>query len=100
MDYTATDKQECKYKVVELGTLRSSEELGDVTPDPQNPAHIKPIAGYYPEYKDGSFDITNKKTGTLKIIKKTGKNDFLKGAEFTLYTDSNTTKVAKDYSGR
>ena len=100
VDYTATDKQECKYKVVELGTLRSSEELGDVTPDPQNPAHIKPIAGYYPEYKDGSFDITNKKTGTLKIIKKTGKNDFLKGAEFTLYTDSNTAKVARDYSGR
>ena len=100
VNYTATDKQECKYKVVELGTLRSSEELGDVTPDPQNPAHIKPIAGYYPEYKDGSFDITNKKTGTLKIIKKTGKNDFLKGAEFTLYTDSNTAKVAGDYSGR
>ena len=43
-------------------------------------------------------DITNKKTGTLKIIKKTGKNDFLKGAEFTLYTDSKTMKVAKDYS--
>lgn len=100
VNYTATDKQECKYKVVELGTLRSSEELGDVTPDPQKPAHIKPIAGYYPEYKDGSFDITNKKTGTLKIIKKTGKNDFLKGAEFTLYTDSNTAKVARDYSGR
>lgn len=100
VNYTATDKQECKYKVVELGTLRSSEELGDVTPDPQNPAHIKPIAVYYPEYKDGSFDITNKKTGTLKIIKKTGKNDFLKGAEFTLYTDSNTAKVARDYSGR
>lgn len=100
VNYTATDKQECKYKVVELGTLRSSEELGDVTPDPQNPAHIKPIAGYYPEYKDGSFDITNKKTGTLKIIKKAGKNDFLKGAEFTLYTDSNTAKVARDYSGR
>ena len=72
VNYTATDKQECKYKVVELGTLRSSEELGGVTPDPQNLAHIKPIAGYYPEYKDGSFDITNKKTGTLKIIKKTG----------------------------
>lgn len=99
VNYTATDKQECKYKVVELGTLRSSEELGGVTPDPQNLAHIKPIAGYYPEYKDGSFDITNKKTGTLKIIKKTGKNDFLQGAEFTLYTDSNTTQVAKDHSG-
>lgn len=100
VNYTATDKQECKYKVVELGTLRSSEELGGVPPDPQNLAHIKPIAGYYPEYKDGSFDITNKKTGTLKIIKKTGKNDFLQGAEFTLYTDSDTTKVARDYSGR
>lgn len=99
VNYTATDKQECKYKVVELGTLRSSEELGGVTPDPQYLAHIKPIAGYYPEYKDGSFDITNKKTGTLKIIKKTGKNDFLQGAEFTLYTDSNTTQVAKDHSG-
>lgn len=99
VNYTATDKQECKYKVVELGTLRSSKELGGVTPDPQNLAHIKPIAGYYPEYKDGSFDITNKKTGTLKIIKKTGKNDFLQGAEFTLYTDSNTTQVAKDHSG-
>lgn len=99
VNYTATDKQECKYKVVELGTLRSSEELGGVTPDPQNLAHIKPIAGYYSEYKDGSFDITNKKTGTLKIIKKTGKNDFLQGAEFTLYRDSNTTQVAKDHSG-
>ena len=99
VDYTATDKQEYEYKVVELGTLKSSKELGDVTPNPQNPAHIKPIAGYYPEYKDGSFDITNKKTGTLKIIKKTGKNDFLQGAEFTLYTDSNTTQVAKDHSG-
>lgn len=99
VNYTATDKQECKYKVVELGTLRSSEELGDVTPDPQNLAHIKPIAGYYPEYKDGSFDITNKKTGTLKIIKKIGKNDFLQGAEFTLYTDPNTTDIAKDYLG-
>ncbi len=102
VDYTATDKQECKYKVVELGTLRSSEELGDVTPNPQNLAHIKPIAGYYPEYikaEDGSYNITNKKTGTLKIIKKTGKDDFLEGAEFTLYTDSDTTEVAKDYLG-
>ena len=99
VDYKVDPKVECDYRVVELGTLRSSEELGDVTPDPQNPAHIKPIAGYYPEYKDGSFDITNKKTGTLKIIKKTGKNDFLQGAEFTLYTDSNTTQVAKDHSG-
>lgn len=99
VDYKVDPKVECDYRVVELGTLRSSEELGDVTPDPQYPAHIKPIAGYYPEYKDGSFDITNKKTGTLKIIKKTGKNDFLQGAEFTLYTDSNTTQVAKDHSG-
>ena len=98
VDYTATPKQEYEYRVVELGTLKSSEELDGVKLDPQNPKHIKPIAGYYPEYKDGSFDITNKKTGTLKIIKKTGKNDFLKGAEFTLYTDSKTMKVAKDYS--
>ena len=103
VDYTATDKQECKYKVVELGTLRSSEELGDVRPDPRNLAHIKPIAGYYPEYikaEDGSYNITNKKTGTLKIIKKTGKDDFLEGAEFTLYRDSDTTEVAKDYLGK
>lgn len=99
VDYTATDKQEYEYKVVELGTLKSSKELNGEKPDPQNLEHIKPIAGYYPEYKDGSFDITNKKTGTLKIIKKTGKNDFLQGAEFTLYTDSNTTQVAKDHSG-
>lgn len=99
VDYTAKDKKEYKYKVVELGTLKSSEELKPTTPDPQNREHIKQIAGYYPEYKDGSFDITNKKTGTLKIIKKTGKNGFLQGAEFTLYTDSNTTQVAKDHSG-
>ena len=99
VDYTATDKQEYEYRIVELGTLKSSEELDSVKLDPQNPKHIKPIAGYYPEYKDGSFDITNKKTGTLKIIKKTGKSDFLEGAEFTLYTDSNTTEVAKDYFG-
>ena len=95
VDYTATPQQEYTYRVVELGTLKSKEEA----PDPQNLAHIKPIAGYYPEYKDGSFDITNKKTGTLKIIKKTGKNGFLQGAEFTLYTDSDTTEVAKDYLG-
>lgn len=101
VDYTATDKQECKYKVVELGTLKSSKELNVGKPDPQNSAHIKPIAGYYSEYtkaEDGSYNITNRKTGTLKIIKKTGKNDFLQGAEFTLYTDSNTTQVAKDHS--
>lgn len=35
VNYTATDKQECKYKVVELGTLRSSDELGSTIPDPQ-----------------------------------------------------------------
>lgn len=99
VDYTAKDKKEYKYKVVELGTLKSSEELKPTTPDPQKREHIKQIAGYYPEYKDGSFDITNKKTGTLKIIKKAGKNGFLQGAEFTLYTDSNTTQVAKDYLG-
>ena len=99
VDYTATDKQKYQYRVVELGTLKSSEELKSTTPDSQNLAHIKPIAGYYPEYKDGSFDITNKKTGRLKIIKKTGKNGFLQGAKFTLYTDSNTTQVAKDHSG-
>ena len=99
VDYTAKDKKEYKYKVVELGTLKSSEELKPTIPDPQNREHIKQIAGYYPEYKEGSFDITNKKTGTLKIIKKIGKNDFLQGAEFALYTDSNTTQVAKDYSG-
>lgn len=99
VDYTAKDKKEYKYKVVELGTLKSSEELKPTTPDPQKREHIKQIAGYYPEYKDGSFDITNKKTGTLKIIKKAGKNGFLQGAEFTLYTDSNTMQVAKDYLG-
>ena len=99
VDYTAKDKKEYKYKVVELGTLKSSEELKLTTPDPQKREHIKQIAGYYPEYKDGSFDITNKKTGTLKIIKKAGKNGFLQGAEFTLYTDSNTMQVAKDYLG-
>lgn len=102
VNYTATDKQECKYKVVELGTLKSSKELNVGKPDPQNSAHIKPIAGYYSEYtkaEDGSYNITNRKTGTLKIIKKTGKNDFLQGAEFTLYTDPDTTEVAKDYLG-
>ena len=102
VNYTATDKQECKYKVVELGTLKSSKELNVGKPDPQNSAHIKPIAGYYSEYtkaEDGSYNITNRKTGTLKIIKKTGKDDFLEGAGFTLYTDPNTTNVAKDYLG-
>ena len=59
--------------------------------------------GYYPEYikaEDGRYNITNKKTGTLKIIKKTGKDDFLESAEFTLYRDSYTTEVAKDYLGK
>ena len=92
VNYQEKPQQEYKYRVVELGTL-----------DPQNPEYIKPIAGYYPEYTKaedgGSYNITNKKTGTLKIIKKAGKNDFLQGAEFTLYTDSNTTQVAKDHSG-
>lgn len=105
VNYAATSQQEYQYRVVELGTLKSSDELGSTNtrPDPQNPDHIKQITGYYPEYtkaEDGrSYNITNKKTGTLKIIKKIGKNDFLQGAEFTLYTDSNTTQVAKDYSG-
>ena len=99
VNYTATSQQEYTYRVVELGTLKSKDELGEEAPDPQTPEHIKQIAGYYPEYKDGSFDITNKKTGTLKIIKKTGKDDFLEGAAFTLYTDSDTTEVAKDYLG-
>lgn len=95
----ATSQQEYQYRVVELGTLKSKDELGGVEPNPQTPEHIKQIAGYYPEYKDSSFDITNKKTGTLKIIKKTGKDDFLEGAKFTLYTDPDTTEVAKDYLG-
>ena len=99
VNYTATPQQEYTYRVVELGTLKSSKELNGTKPDQQNLEHIKQIAGYYPEYKDGSFDITNKKTGTLKIIKKTGKDDFLEGAAFTLYTDSDTTEVAKDYLG-
>ena len=96
-------KVEYEYRVVELGTLKSKDELNNTTPDPQNSDHTKSIAGYYPEYtkaEDGrSYNITNKKTGTLKIIKKAGKNDFLQGAEFTLYTDPNTTQVAKDHSG-
>lgn len=59
----------------------------------------KPLDPEYIKAEDGSYNITNKKTGTLKIIKKTGKDDFLEGAEFTLYTDSDTTEVAKDYLG-
>ena len=103
VDYAATDKQECKYKVVELGTLRSSEELGSTIPDPQNPDHIKQITGYYPEYtteSNGSYNITNRKTGSLKIIKKTGKNESLAGAKFTLYKDTEATQVATDCTGK
>ena len=102
VDYQADSKVEYKYKVVELGTLKSSKELGVGTPNPQNPEHIKQIAGYYPEYTTatyGSYNITNRKTGSLKIIKKTGNKEFLEGAEFTLYTDPNTTEIAKDYLG-
>lgn len=103
VNYQENPQREYKYRVVELGTLKSSKELGAVTPNPQNLEHIKQIAGYYPEYTtataDGSYNITNRKTGTLKIIKKIGKNKFLEGAEFTLYTDPNTTNVAKDYLG-
>lgn len=98
VDYKVNPKEEYDYRVVELGTLKSKDELNGTKPDPQNSDHIKSIAGYYPEY-DGNYNITNKKTGTLKIIKKTGKDDFLEGAGFTLYTDPNTTNVAKDYSG-
>lgn len=103
VNYQENLQREYKYRVVELGTLKSSKEPDAVTPNPQNLEHIKQIAGYYPEYTtataDGSYNITNRKTGTLKIIKKIGKNKFLEGAEFTLYTDPNTTNVAKDYLG-
>ena len=102
VDYKVDPKVEYEYRVVELGTLKSKDELNNTTPDPQNSDHIKSIAGYYPKYteaEDGSYNITNKKTGTLKIIKKIGKDDFLEGAGFTLYTDPNTTNVAKDYLG-
>ena len=102
VDYKVDPKVEYEYRVVELGTLKSKDELNNTTPDPQNSDHIKSIAGYYPKYteaEDGSYNITNKKTGTLKIIKKTGKDAFLEGAGFTLYTDPNTTNVAKDYLG-
>ena len=102
VNYKVDPKVEYEYRVVELGTLKSKDELNNTTPDPQNSDHIKSIAGYYPKYteaEDGSYNITNKKTGTLKIIKKTGKDDFLEGAGFTLYTDPNTTNVAKDYLG-
>lgn len=81
VNYTATPKQEYQYRVVELGTL----------------------AGYYPEYtkaEDGSYNITNKKTGTLKIIKKAGKTEPLAGAKFTLYKDAKATQVATDCTGK
>lgn len=103
VNYQENLQREYKYRVVELGTLKSSKELDAVTPNPQNLEHIKQIAGYYPEYTTatyGSYNITNRKTGTLNIIKKTGNNEFLEGAEFTLYTDPNTTDIAKDYLGK
>lgn len=103
VDYTATSQQEYQYRVVELGTLKSSDELDSTIPDPQNPDHIKQITGYYPEYtteSNGSYNITNRKTGSLKIIKKTGKNESLAGAKFTLYKDAEATQVATDCTGK
>lgn len=103
VDYTATSQQEYQYRVVELGTLKSSDELGSTIPAPQNPDHIKQITGYYPEYtteSNGSYNITNRKTGSLKIIKKTGKNESLAGAKFTLYKDTEATQVATDCTGK
>lgn len=103
VNYQEKPQQEYKYRVVELGTLKSLNELKGRTPDPQNLDHIKQIAGYYPEYTtatDGSsYNITNRKTGSLKIIKKTGKNESLAGAKFTLYKDAEATQVATDCTG-
>ena len=102
VNYTATPQQEYTYRVVELGTLKSKDELGGEEPNPQTLDHIKQIAGYYPEYtteSNGSYNITNRKTGSLKIIKKTGKNESLAGAKFTLYKDAEATQVATDCTG-
>lgn len=103
VNYQEKPQQEYKYRVVELGTLKSLNELKGRTPDPQNLDNIKQIAGYYPEYTtatDGSsYNITNRKTGSLKIIKKTGKNKSLAGAKFTLYNDAEATQVATDCTG-
>ena len=102
VNYTATPQQEYTYRVVELGTLKSKDELGGEEPNPQTLDHIKQIAGYYPEYtteSNGSYNITNRKTGSLKIIKKTGKNESLAGAKFTLYKNAEATQVATDCSG-
>lgn len=103
VNYQEKPQQEYKYRVVELGTLKSLNELKGRTPDPQNLDNIKQIAGYYPEYTtatDGSsYNITNRKTGSLKIIKKTGKNKSLAGAKFTLYKDAEATQVATDCTG-
>lgn len=103
VDYTATPQQEYTYRVVELGTLKSKDELGGEEPNPQTLDHIKQIAGYYPEYtkaEDGRYNITNKKTGTLTIIKKAGKTEPLAGAKFTLYKDAKATQVATDCTGK
>lgn len=101
VNYTATPQQEYTYRVVELGTLKSKDELGGEEPNPQTLDHIKQIAGYYPEYtKDGSYNITNKKNGTLTIIKKAGKTEPLAGAKFTLYKDAKATQVATDCTGK
>lgn len=95
----ATSQQEYQYRVVELGTLKSKDELDGEEPNPQTLDHIKQIAGYYPEYTT-AYNITNRKTGTLTIIKKTGKNESLAGAKFTLYKDAEATQVATDCTGK